>query len=76
MEILTLSGYLKKEYGQKVYKISLSAGCSCPNRDGTAGFSGCTFCLEGVSGESSAEENQADPPAAECDRLILLRNNS
>ncbi|MDD6714952.1 MAG: TIGR01212 family radical SAM protein [Firmicutes bacterium] len=51
MEILTLSEYLKKEYGQKVYKISLSAGCSCPNRDGTAGFSGCTFCSEGGSGE-------------------------
>ena len=60
MEILTLSEYLKREFGQKVYKLSLSSGCTCPNRDGTIGTGGCTFCSEGRSGEFAqpfADEN-------------------
>lgn len=51
MKILTVSDYLKNQYGQKVYKLSLSSGCTCPNRDGTIGYGGCTFCSEGGSGE-------------------------
>lgn len=51
MNILTLSDYLKSIYGQKVYKIALSSGCTCPNRDGTLGTGGCTFCSAGGSGE-------------------------
>ena len=54
----TLSAALKQQYGEKIYKLSLNSGCTCPNRDGTVGFGGCTFCSEGGSGEfaSSAEE--------------------
>ena len=50
MKQKTLSEYLKGIYGEKVYKICLSSGCTCPNRDGSKGFSGCDFCLNG-SGE-------------------------
>ncbi len=50
----TLSEVLKSEYGEKVYKLSLSSGCSCPNRDGTIGTGGCTFCSAGGSGEFAA----------------------
>ena len=50
----TLSDYLKSEYGEKIYKLSLCSGCTCPNRDGTAGTGGCTFCSEGGSGEFAA----------------------
>ena len=32
-----LSKVLREQYGEKVYKLSLSSGCSCPNRDGTLG---------------------------------------
>lgn len=39
-----LSDRLKETYGGKVYKLSLSSGCSCPNRDGTLGSRGCIFC--------------------------------
>ncbi len=38
------SNYLKKEFGQKVQKISVDIGMTCPNRDGKKGFGGCTFC--------------------------------
>ncbi len=47
----TLSDALKEMYGEKVYKLSLSSGCTCPNRDGTVGTGGCTFCSAGGSGE-------------------------
>ncbi|MCR4923466.1 MAG: TIGR01212 family radical SAM protein [Lachnospiraceae bacterium] len=42
---------LKEEYGCKVYKLSLSAKVTCPNRDGTLGTRGCIFCSKGGSGE-------------------------
>ena len=35
---------LKAQYGRKVYKLALSSGCSCPNRDGTLDTRGCIFC--------------------------------
>ena len=49
-----LSEVLLQQYGEKVYKLSLSSGCTCPNRDGTLGVGGCTFCSEGGSGDFAA----------------------
>lgn len=49
-----LSDVLREQYGEKVYKLSLSSGCTCPNRDGTLGVGGCTFCSEGGSGDFAA----------------------
>lgn len=43
------SAYLKEKFGAKVYKITLDAGFSCPNRDGTISFGGCIFCDDGGS---------------------------
>ncbi len=40
----SLNDALRAEYGGKVYKLALSSGCSCPNRDGTLGTRGCIFC--------------------------------
>ena len=54
MNYLSLSDYLKQTYGQKVYKISLQSGCTCPNRDGTISRGGCIFCSEGGSGDFAA----------------------
>lgn len=45
---------LKRVFGQKVYKLSLDGGMTCPNRDGTLGTEGCLFCSEGGSGEFAA----------------------
>lgn len=49
-----LSDYLKNEYGEKIYKLSLSSDCTCPNRDGTISYGGCTFCSDGGSGDFAA----------------------
>lgn len=43
------SAYLKNRFGVKVYKITLDAGFSCPNRDGKISKGGCIFCDEGGS---------------------------
>lgn len=42
---------LKERFGEKVYRISLNGGMTCPNRDGTVGSGGCIFCSEGGSGD-------------------------
>lgn len=46
---------LKQQFGEKIYKLALHAGCTCPNRDGTLGTRGCIFCSEGGSGEFAAD---------------------
>jgi len=47
----TLNSYLKNIYGRKIYKVSINAGFTCPNRDGTLGNRGCIFCSAGGSGD-------------------------
>jgi len=48
---LSFNHYLRAAFGEKVFKISLDAGFTCPNRDGTVSFGGCTFCSARGSGD-------------------------
>ena len=41
---ITVNAYYRQRFGCKVYKLSLDAGFTCPNRDGTLGTGGCIFC--------------------------------
>lgn len=54
MQYYSLNEYLKSTFGEKVYKISLNGGMTCPNRDGTIDTRGCIFCSRGGSGEFAA----------------------
>ncbi len=45
----SLNEYLKETFGEKVYKLALDIGCTCPNRDGTLDTRGCIFCHNGSS---------------------------
>lgn len=47
----TFNYYLKNKYQSKVAKVSLNAGFTCPNRDGTKGTGGCIFCSSTGSGD-------------------------
>ena len=47
----SLNEYYKQKYGKKVYRLAISGGMTCPNRDGTIGERGCIFCSAGGSGE-------------------------
>ena len=53
----SVDSYLKDTYGEKLYKISLNAGMTCPNRDGTSGTRGCIFCSAGGSGDFAASKH-------------------
>ena len=53
------SSYLKKKFNEKVYKVTLDACFSCPNRDGTLSSSGCIFCDDSGS-FSQAHSNKLD----------------
>lgn len=57
MEYLSFNKYLKDKFGQKVYKISLDGGFTCPNRDGTIDTRGCIFCSKGGSGDFAQNRN-------------------
>lgn len=50
----SLDYYLKHTFGEKVYRLSLNGGMTCPNRDGTLGTRGCIFCSAGGSGDFAA----------------------
>ena len=53
----TLSAFYESIFGCKTYKISLDAGCTCPNRDGTKGTGGCIFCSQNGSGDFAGARN-------------------
>ncbi|MBO5302554.1 MAG: TIGR01212 family radical SAM protein [Lachnospiraceae bacterium] len=50
----SLNYYLKETFGEKVYRLSLNGGMTCPNRDGTIDTRGCIFCSAGGSGDFAA----------------------
>lgn len=50
----SISDHLKKEFGRKTIKLAIDGGFTCPNRDGSKGFGGCTFCSDTGSGEFSS----------------------
>lgn len=49
--MISVNQYCRQEFGEKLYKISLSGGFTCPNRDGSLGTGGCIFCSQGGSGD-------------------------
>ena len=54
----TLNYYLRNKFNSKVCKISLNAGFTCPNIDGTKGYSGCIYCSKSGSGEHGGNPNK------------------
>ena len=50
----SLDYMLRERYGEKVYRVALNGGMSCPNRDGALGKHGCIFCSRGGSGDFAA----------------------
>lgn len=51
----SLDSYIKETFGEKLYKISLDGGMTCPNRDGTLDTRGCIFCSAGGSGDFASD---------------------
>ncbi len=72
----SLSAYLKKEYGEKIFKIALDGGFTCPNRDGSKGDRGCIFCSAGGSGEFATEVTETSVPEQIEKALSLFGNKN
>ncbi len=53
----SVSDFYKNLFGKKAYKLSIDAGCTCPTRDGTKGWGGCSFCSASGSGDFAASRN-------------------
>ncbi len=74
--MILLSDHLKHRFGEKVYRLSLSSGCTCPNRDGKKGFGGCSFCSEGGSGEFAAKPAPLDVQIGEAKKRIAGKTDA
>ena len=55
----TLNYHLKTKFNEKVVKVSLNAGFTCPNIDGTKGYGGCIYCSKSGSGEFGGNVNES-----------------
>lgn len=55
----SLADYYKQRYGSRIQKVSVHAGFTCPNRDGTVGVGGCTFCNNNGFSPSYCHENSS-----------------
>jgi len=55
----TMNEYCKEQFGEKLYKLSLSGPFTCPTRDGSKGYGGCIFCSEKGSGDFAGDINQS-----------------
>lgn len=69
--MLTLSQFYQSIFGCKTYKISLDAGCTCPNRDGTKGSGGCIFCSQAGSGDFVADRRLSIPEQIEQGKKLV-----
>ncbi len=72
---MTVNEFYKNLFGCKVYKISLDAGCTCPNRDGTKGRGGCIFCNQNGSGDFLPQKNLSIKNQVEKAKLLIHSKN-
>lgn len=72
----SLDYYLKQTYGEKLYKIALDGGMTCPNRDGTLGVRGCIFCSAGGSGDFAGDRRTSITEQIEAGKAQSIRKHS
>ena len=62
---------LKKRYGEKIYRLSLNGGMTCPNRDGKISTGGCIFCSAGGSGDFAGRAEQSITKQIEAQKELI-----
>ena len=65
-----------RTYGEKLYKIALDGGMTCPNRDGTLGVRGCIFCSAGGSGDFAGDRRTSITEQIEAGKAQSIRKHS
>jgi radical SAM protein (TIGR01212 family) len=68
----TFGQYLLQRYGERVHKIALDAAFTCPNRDGSKGFGGCTFC-NNVSFSPNGRQPKPIREQLACGRRVIRK---
>jgi radical SAM protein (TIGR01212 family) len=68
-----LNSFLKERFGQRVQKITLDAGLTCPNRDGRVGAGGCLYCNARGSGTGAWSRGESIPAQLEAGMARLAR---
>ncbi len=71
--MLRVSEVFREKFGCKVYKLSLDGGFTCPNRDGTIGVGGCTFCSSSGSGDF-APHGSLEDQLRDAKKLVESKN--
>lgn len=72
----SLDYYIRQTYGEKLYKLSLDGGMTCPNRDGTLGTGGCIFCSSGGSGDFASDRNASIKEQLEFGKKLINKKYS
>ena len=71
----TLNYYYKNKFGIKVFKLSINAGFTCPNIDGTKGYGGCIYCSKTGSGEFGGNiKNSLTEQIEEMKKIVNKKN--
>ncbi len=72
----SIDSYLKKAFGEKVYRLALHGGMTCPNRDGKLGSKGCIFCSAAGSGDFAQQASVPIPVQLEtAKKQIRMKRN-
>lgn len=74
--INTLNQHYRQMFGEKVYKLSLDGGFTCPNRDGKLGTGGCIFCSAGGSGDFAASRSLSISEQLEAAKTVFGGKNT
>ncbi len=69
----SLDYHLKQTYGEKLYKLALNGGMTCPNRDGTLGDRGCIFCSAGGSGDFAGNPRESIRQQIEAGKALIRK---
>ena len=72
----SLDYYIKQTFGEKLYKLSLDGGMSCPNRDGTLGTGGCIFCSAGGSGDFAGNKSASIKEQLEYAKTLVSKKHT
>ena len=72
----SLDYYIKETFGEKLYKIALDGGMSCPNRDGKIGTGGCIFCSAGGSGDFAGDRRVSIKKQLETGKELVSKKHT
>ncbi len=72
----TFGRYLRQQHGEKVHKLSVNASFTCPNRDGTKGIGGCTFCNNASFSPASTQSGNIAQQILSAKEKVIARTGA